>query len=48
MSTLAEDVVWIDTKFVKSIRRAKPSIDLSTPLASLMSHINISFCESVV
>ena len=48
MSALAEDVVWIDTKLVKSIRRAKPSMDLSTPLASLMSHISISFCELAI
>jgi hypothetical protein len=27
-------------------RHAKPSTDLSTPLASLINHMSISFCES--
>ncbi len=48
MSTLATDVVCIATKFNKSSRRARPSMDLSTPLASFISHINISFCELTV
>jgi hypothetical protein len=48
MSTLAEEVVWMAAKLIKSNRRAKPSMDLSTPLASLISHINRSFCELAV
>jgi hypothetical protein len=46
MSSLAKDVGWIAAKLTKSNLRAKPSRDLSTPLASLMSHMSISFCES--
>ena len=48
MSSLAEDVVWIDAKLMKSNRRATPSTDLSTPLASLISHMSISFCELAI
>ncbi len=48
VSWLTEDVVWIAAKLTRSSRRAKPSTVLSTPLASLMSHINISFCISNV
>jgi hypothetical protein len=43
---LAKDIEWTDARLSRSNRRAKPSRDLSTDLASLMSHINISFCES--
>ena len=46
--SLAKDVELIDTKLTKSIRRAKPSTDLSTPLASLISHMSISFCEPAI
>jgi hypothetical protein len=45
---LARDIEWTDTRLIRSNRRAKPSTDLSTDLASLMSHINISFCESAL
>jgi hypothetical protein len=48
MSSLAKDAEWMPAKLTASIRRAKPSSDLSTPLASLMSHMSISFCESIV
>ena len=45
MSALAEEVVCIAAKSAKSNRRAKPSTDLSTPVASVMCHISISFCK---
>jgi hypothetical protein len=45
MSTLAEDVVCIAAKLAKSNLRAKPSTDLSTPVASVTSHMSISFCK---
>jgi hypothetical protein len=45
MSTLAKDVVCIAAKLVTSNRRAKPSTDLSTPVASVMSHMSKSFCK---
>jgi hypothetical protein len=48
MTPLAKDVECIDAKLTTSKRRAKPSGDLSTPLASLMSHMSISFCKSAV
>jgi hypothetical protein len=48
MLPLAKVVVCIDARLNPNMRRAKPSVDLSTPLASLMSHISISFCESAV
>ena len=40
---LTREVVKIDAKLITSNRRAKPPRDLSTPLASLMSHIRKSF-----
>ena len=46
--SLAWEVVWIAAKFTTSNRLAKPSTDLSTPLASLMSHMSISFCDSAI
>ena len=48
MTPLPKVVEWIDARLTTSKRRAKPSGDLSTPLASLMSHMSISFYESVV
>ena len=48
MSPLAKDVECIEARLTVSNRRAKPSADLSTPLASSMSHMSISFCESFV
>jgi len=48
MPSLAEDVVCIAPKFVKSIRRARLSTDISTFWVSLMNHISISFCGSAV
>jgi hypothetical protein len=48
MSSLAKDVEWIAAKLTRSNLRATPSTDLSTPLASLMSHMSISFCESAL
>jgi hypothetical protein len=48
MLSLAKDAGWIAAKLTKSILRATPSRDLSTPLASLMSHMSISFCDSAV
>ena len=48
MSSLAVDVELMAARLTTSNRRAMPSTDLSTPLASLMSHISISFCGSVV
>jgi hypothetical protein len=43
---LTIEVVWIDAKLTPSIRLAKPSRDLSGPLASFMSHMNMSSCTS--
>ena len=48
MSSLAKDVGCMAARLVASNRRAKPSGDLSTPFASLISHMSISFCESAV
>ena len=45
MPTLAIDVVCIAAALIHSNRRAKPSMDLSTPVASVMSHMSISFCK---
>jgi len=45
---LACDVVWTAAKLTVSNRRARPSRDLSTPWASLMSHMSISFCDSAM
>src|ERR1700730_5209256 len=45
---LACDVVWIAAKFTVSNRRARPSRDLSTPRASLMSHMSKSFCDPAI
>jgi hypothetical protein len=43
---LTIEVVWIEAKLTASMRLAKPSRDFSAPLASFMSHINMSFCTS--
>jgi len=45
--TLAWEVEWIAAKLTTSNLRAKPSRDLSIPLASFMSHMSISFCDSI-
>jgi hypothetical protein len=45
MSTLAIEVVCIDAKLSASNCRARPSTDLSTPVAAVMSHISIPFCK---
>jgi hypothetical protein len=45
---LAWEVVWIAAKLTRSNRLARPSTDLSTPSASLMSHMSISFCVSTI
>jgi hypothetical protein len=47
-STLAKDVVNTAEKLARNNRRAKPSMDLSTPVASVMSHMSISFCKPVI
>jgi hypothetical protein len=46
--SLACEVVWTAAKLTVSSRRARPSRDLSTPLASLISHMSRSFCDTVV
>src|SRR6267142_377939 len=46
--SLAWEVEWIAAKLTTSNRLATPSTDLSTPLASLMSHMSISFCDSTI
>src|SRR6266404_8699324 len=48
MPSLAKDVVCTATKFIKSIRRAKLSTDISTFWVSLMTHMSTSFCGSVM
>jgi hypothetical protein len=45
MLSLAKEVEWMPVKLTASNRRAMPSRDFSTPLASLMSHMSISFCK---
>jgi len=48
MPSLAEEVEGIDVKFVKSIRRAKLSTDISSLWVSVMSHMSMSFCGSAI
>jgi len=43
VSSLALTVEWIAEKLTMSIRRAKLLRDLSSPLASLISHMSMSF-----
>lgn len=43
---LTVEVVWIDAKLTASIRLAKASREYSVPVASLMSHMSMSFCSS--
>ena len=48
MSSLARDVKLIAAILIVSNRRARPSTDLSTPLASLIIHMRKSFCRLAV